>query len=95
MEKDSHDRYRKWTKKRDSRISSMASKRPQYNMSLGGEHGFDDIGTMIWLRHSHLGTKVVTPKIWTQIEKIMQYLENTGTWPSTYELLLHFFHQHD
>ena len=44
-------------------------------MSPEGEQGFEDIGMMIWISHSHRGTKVVTPKICTQMEKIMQYLE--------------------
>ncbi|KAH0670531.1 hypothetical protein KY290_025951 [Solanum tuberosum] len=48
------------------------------SMSLEGEKGFEDIGTMIWIRHSHLGTKVVTPEMWAQMETIMQYLDNVG-----------------
>ncbi|KAH0682408.1 hypothetical protein KY290_020232 [Solanum tuberosum] len=52
------------------------------SMSPEGEQGFEDIGTTIWIRHSHLGTKVVTPEMWAQMETIMQYLENAGARPS-------------
>ncbi|KAH0632986.1 hypothetical protein KY284_035772 [Solanum tuberosum] len=52
------------------------------NMSPEGEQGFENIGTTIWIRHSHLGTKVVTPEIWAQMETIMQYLDNAGAGPS-------------
>ncbi|KAG5608096.1 hypothetical protein H5410_019377 [Solanum commersonii] len=41
------------------------------SISPEGEQGFEDIGTMIWIRHSHLGTKVVTPEMWAQMETIM------------------------
>ncbi|KAK4726874.1 hypothetical protein R3W88_031791 [Solanum pinnatisectum] len=48
------------------------------DMSPEGEKGFEDIWTTIWIRHSYLGTKVVTPEIWAQMENIMQYLNNAG-----------------
>ncbi|KAG5580488.1 hypothetical protein H5410_051115 [Solanum commersonii] len=51
-------------------------------MSPKGEQGFEDIGTMIWIRHSHLGTKVATPEMWAQMETIMQYLDNVGAGPN-------------
>ncbi|KAH0729456.1 hypothetical protein KY289_000644 [Solanum tuberosum] len=51
-------------------------------MSLEGEQGFEDIGTTIWIRHSHLGTKVVTPEMWAQMENITQYLDHAGAGPS-------------
>ncbi|KAG5615224.1 hypothetical protein H5410_015048 [Solanum commersonii] len=43
-----------------------------------GEQGFEDIGTTIWIRHSRLGTKIVTLEMWAQMETIMQYLNNAG-----------------
>ncbi|KAH0700724.1 hypothetical protein KY290_015639 [Solanum tuberosum] len=42
------------------------------------EQGFEDIGTTIWIRHYRLGTKIVTPEMWAQMETIMQYLNNAG-----------------
>ncbi|KAH0706122.1 hypothetical protein KY289_011198 [Solanum tuberosum] len=47
-------------------------------MSPEGEQGFEDIEMTIWIRHSHLGTKVVTPEMRAQMEIIMQYLDNVG-----------------
>ncbi|KAG5590471.1 hypothetical protein H5410_040985 [Solanum commersonii] len=55
------------------------------SMSLEGEQGFEDIGMTIWIRHSHLGTKVVTPEMWAQMETILQYLDNAGAGPSNVE----------
>ncbi|KAG5606437.1 hypothetical protein H5410_027929 [Solanum commersonii] len=52
------------------------------NISSEGEQGFEDIGTTIWIRHSRLGTKIVTPEIWAQMENIMRYLDNAGAKPS-------------
>ncbi|KAK4724565.1 hypothetical protein R3W88_027344 [Solanum pinnatisectum] len=52
------------------------------SMSPEGQQGFKDIGMVIWIRHSHLGTKVVTPEMWAQMENIMQYLDNAGAGPS-------------
>ncbi|KAG5629616.1 hypothetical protein H5410_001333, partial [Solanum commersonii] len=55
--------------------------REDRNSSLEGEQGFEDIGTTIWIRHSHLGTKVITPEMWAQMKNIMQYLDNAGAGP--------------
>lgn len=52
-------------------------------MSPKGEQGFEDIGTIVNIRHSHIGNIVVTPEMWTQMEKLMQYLENLGAGPSS------------
>ncbi|KAG5570230.1 hypothetical protein H5410_059996 [Solanum commersonii] len=52
------------------------------SMSPEGEQGFEDIGMTIWIRHSHLGTKVVTSEMWAQMETIMLYLDNAGAGPS-------------
>ncbi|KAH0665446.1 hypothetical protein KY285_026652 [Solanum tuberosum] len=41
------------------------------SISSEGEQGFEDIGTTIWIRHSRLGTKIVTPEMWAQMENIM------------------------
>ncbi|KAH0706139.1 hypothetical protein KY289_011215 [Solanum tuberosum] len=54
------------------------------SMSLAGKQGFEDIGTKIWIRHSHLGTKEVTPEIWAQMENIIQYLNNAGAGSSNF-----------
>ncbi|KAH0650595.1 hypothetical protein KY285_030685 [Solanum tuberosum] len=51
------------------------------SISLEGEQGFEDIGTTIWIRHSRLGTKIVTPEMWAQMESIMRYLDSTGAGP--------------
>ncbi|KAH0699029.1 hypothetical protein KY284_013244 [Solanum tuberosum] len=53
-----------------------------HNMSLEGEQCFEDIRTTIWIRHSYLGTKVITPEMWGQMETIIQYLDNAGAGPS-------------
>ena len=50
-------------------------------MSPEGEQRFEDTGTTLWIRHYHLGTKVVTPEMWTQMEKMERHF--------------HFFHQSD
>ncbi|KAG5628976.1 hypothetical protein H5410_000693 [Solanum commersonii] len=52
------------------------------SISSEGEQGFEDIGTTIWIRHSLLGTKIVTPGMWAQMENIMRYLDNAGAGPS-------------
>ncbi|KAG5587261.1 hypothetical protein H5410_047695 [Solanum commersonii] len=52
------------------------------SISSEGEQGFEDIGTTIWIRHSRLGTKIVTPEMWAQMENIMRYLDNAGAGPS-------------
>ncbi|KAG5585324.1 hypothetical protein H5410_045758 [Solanum commersonii] len=52
------------------------------SISSEGEKGFEDIGTTIWIRHSRLGTKIVTPEMWAQMENIMRYLDNAGAGPS-------------
>ncbi|KAG5581266.1 hypothetical protein H5410_051893 [Solanum commersonii] len=52
------------------------------NISLEGKQGCEDIGTMIWIRYSHLGTKVVTSAMWAQMETILQYLDDAGVGPS-------------
>lgn len=41
---------------------------------------------MLWIRHSHLETKVITPEMLIQMEKIMQYLDYTGVWPGNVEV---------
>ncbi|XP_027768841.1 uncharacterized protein LOC107009842 [Solanum pennellii] len=55
------------------------------SMSPEGEQGFEDIGTTIWIRPSHLGTKAVTPEMWAQMESIMQYLDNARAGPNNVE----------
>ncbi|KAH0655787.1 hypothetical protein KY285_030669 [Solanum tuberosum] len=52
------------------------------SISSEGEQGFEDIGMTIWIRHSRLGTKIVTPEMWAQMENIMRYLDNAGAGPS-------------
>ncbi|KAH0689136.1 hypothetical protein KY289_016494 [Solanum tuberosum] len=47
-------------------------------MSPEGKQGLEDIGTTIWIRNSYLGTKVITPEMWGQMEIVMQYLDNAG-----------------
>ncbi|KAG5596043.1 hypothetical protein H5410_037275 [Solanum commersonii] len=49
------------------------------NISPEGEKGFEDIGMTIWIRHSRLGTKIVTREMWAQMENIMRYLNNVET----------------
>ena len=55
------------------------------SMSPEGEQGFKAIGTTIWIRHSHLGTKAVTPEMWAQMESIMEYLDNAREGPNNVE----------
>ena len=55
------------------------------SMSPEGEQGFEDIGTKIWIRHFHLGTKAVTPEMWAQMESIMEYLDNAREGPNNVE----------
>ncbi|KAG5585233.1 hypothetical protein H5410_045667 [Solanum commersonii] len=52
------------------------------SISSEGEQGFEDIGTTIWIRRSRLGTKIVIPEMWAQMENIMRYLDNAGVGPS-------------
>jgi len=70
--------------------------REDRNSSSGeSEQGFEDIGTTIWIRHSHLGTKVVTREMWAQMETIMQYLDNAGAGPSNVGASFSLLHQRD
>ncbi|KAG5581692.1 hypothetical protein H5410_052319 [Solanum commersonii] len=52
------------------------------SISSEGEQGFEDIRTTIWIRHSRLRTKIVTPEMWAQMENIMRYLNNAGAGPN-------------
>lgn len=52
------------------------------SLSPKGKHDFEDIGMTIWIMHSHLGNKAVTPEMWAQIETRMHYLDNRGAGPS-------------
>ena len=50
--------------KREISEYQMWFREDRSSMSPKGEQGFEDIGTTIWIMHSHLGTKKVTPKMW-------------------------------
>ncbi|KAH0737450.1 hypothetical protein KY290_036155 [Solanum tuberosum] len=81
MEQYSHDIYRNGPE-REIPEYEVWLREGRNSMSPEGEQGFEDIGTTIWIRHSHLGTKLVTPKMWDQVETMMQYLDNVGAGPS-------------
>lgn len=76
-----HDKYRKWTRKRIPEYQVWL-REDRSNISPEGEQGFEDVGTTIWLRNFHLGTKIVTLETWARMENIMQYLNNVGARPS-------------
>ncbi|KAJ8564485.1 hypothetical protein K7X08_000945 [Anisodus acutangulus] len=48
-----------------------------------GESGFEDVGTTIWIRTCQLKNTVITPEMWSQMQDIVQYLENAGAGPSS------------
>ncbi|KAJ8544673.1 hypothetical protein K7X08_017256 [Anisodus acutangulus] len=52
-------------------------------LSPEGESGFEDVGTTIWIRTCRLKNTVITPEMWSQMQDIVQYLENAGAGPSS------------
>ncbi|KAK4350797.1 hypothetical protein RND71_030110 [Anisodus tanguticus] len=53
------------------------------DLSPEGESGFEDVGTTIWIRTCRLKNTVITPEMWSQMQDIVQYLENAGAGPSS------------